>query len=70
MQYSTRFLYNRIDFFLRAQAFANPTDMASSGVRENITLTITPTLDGVCGMLLYNFEFYYLAKLDINHDFG
>ena len=31
---------NRIDFFLRAQAFASPTDMASSSVRENIILII------------------------------
>ena len=48
-----RFLYNRTDFFLRTQAFASPTDMASSGVRENVNLTITPILDGVCGMLFY-----------------
>ena len=27
--------------------------MASSGVRENVNLTITPTFDGVCGMLFY-----------------
>ena len=53
IQYSTRFLYNRIDFFLRTQAFTSPTDMASSSVRENIILTITPTFDGVCGMLFY-----------------
>ena len=25
--------------------------MALSGVRENVYLTITPTFDGVCGML-------------------
>ena len=25
--------------------------MASSGVRENVNLTITPTFVGVCGML-------------------
>ena len=25
--------------------------MASSGVRENVNITITPTFDGVCGML-------------------
>ena len=44
---------NRIDLFLLTQAFASPTDMASSGVKENIILAITPTLDGVCGMVLY-----------------
>ena len=44
---------NRIDLFLLTQAFASATDMASSSVRENIILTITPTLDGVCRMLLY-----------------
>ena len=27
--------------------------MASPSVKENIILAITPTLDGVCGMLLY-----------------
>ena len=43
----------RIDLFLLTQAFASPTDMASSSVKENIILAITPTLDGVCGMLLY-----------------
>ena len=40
-------------FYLGAQAFASPTDMASSSVKENIILAITPTFDGVCGMLLY-----------------
>ena len=44
---------NRIDLILLTQAFAIPTDMASSSVKENVILTITPTLDGVCGMLLY-----------------
>ena len=44
---------NRIDLFLLTQAFASPTDMASSSVKENIILATTPTLDGVCGMLLY-----------------
>ena len=44
---------NRIDLILLAQAFASPTDMASSGVKENVFLATTPTLDGVCGMLLY-----------------
>ena len=27
--------------------------MASSGVWENVILTITPTFDGVCGMLFF-----------------
>ena len=44
---------NRIDLILLAQAIASPTDMASSGVKENVFLATTPTLDGVCGMLLY-----------------
>ena len=47
-------------FFFQAQAFASPTDMASSSVKENIILAITPTFDGVYGMLLYiilNFVF-------------
>ena len=39
-----QFLYNRTDFFLGTQTFASPTDMASSGVWENIILTKTPTL--------------------------
>ena len=41
---------NRIDLILLAQAFASPTDMASSGVQENVFLATTPTLDGVCGI--------------------
>ena len=40
-------------FFLETQAFASPTDMASSGVWENIHLSKTPTLDGVCGILSF-----------------
>ena len=40
-------------FFQRTQAFASPTDMASSGVWENIVLSKTPTFDGVCGMLSF-----------------
>ena len=39
--------------FHGTQAFAGPTDMASSRVWENIILTITPTFDGVCGMLFF-----------------
>ena len=37
----------------QSTSFHSPTDMASSSVKENIILAITPTLDGVCGMLLY-----------------
>ena len=38
----TQFLYNRTDFFFHGtQAFTSPTDMASSGVWENVILTIT-----------------------------
>ena len=40
-------------FFLGTQAFASPTDMASSGVWENIHLSKTATLDGVCGILSF-----------------
>ena len=40
-------------FFQRTQAFASPTDMASSGVWENIILSKTPTFDGVCGKLTF-----------------
>ena len=32
----------------------------SSGVRENVNLTITPTFDGVCGMLLYIILVFWL----------
>ena len=39
--------------FLGTQAFASPTDMASSGVWENILLSKTPTSDGVCGILSF-----------------
>ena len=39
--------------FPRPQAFASPSDMASSGVWENVFLATTPTFDGVCGMLWY-----------------
>ena len=63
---ATKFLYEQNIFFLRTQAFASPTDMTSSGVRENVNLTITPTLDGVCGMLLYIILiFCFIAKLNI-----
>ena len=39
-------------FFQRTQAFTTPTDMASSGVCKNVILSMTPTFDGVCGMLI------------------
>ena len=38
--------------FPGTQAFASPSDMASSGVWGNIKLSKTPTFDGVCGMFL------------------
>ena len=44
-------------FFPRTQAFASPTDMASSGVWKNIILCKTPTFDGVCGMFSYVIKF-------------
>ena len=40
--------------FQGTQAFTSPTDMASSGVCENIILSKTPTFDGVCGMLIFS----------------
>ena len=40
-------------FFQGTQAFTSPTDMASSGVWENVILSKTPTSDGVCGMLFF-----------------
>ena len=35
------------------QAFANPTDLASSGVWENVLLSKTPTFDGVCRIIFF-----------------
>ena len=40
------FLWNRI-YFGRTQAFTNPTDLASSGVWENVFPAKTPGVDGV-----------------------
>ena len=48
--------------FPRPQAFASPSDMASSGVWENVFLATTPTFDGVCGMLWYIILDVYIAK--------
>ena len=42
----SNFLYNRI-YFQKTQAFANPTDLASSGVWENVFPTKTSGFDGV-----------------------
>ena len=39
----TNILFNRIHF-PRSQAFASPSDMASSGVWENVFLVTTPLL--------------------------
>ena len=39
--------------FGRTQAFTNPTDLASSGVWENVYLGNTPTFDGVCGIIIF-----------------
>ena len=36
--------------------------MASSGVWENVFLTITPTFDGVCGMLFFIILMGFFAK--------
>ena len=41
----TNVLFNRIHF-PRPQAFASPSDMASSGVWENVFLATTPTFVG------------------------
>ena len=39
--------------------------MAYSAVRENVNLTITPTFDGVCGMLFYIIlVLIFIAKLE------
>ena len=53
----TQFSPKQNQFSHRTQAFVSPTDMASSGVWENIILYKAPTFDGVCGMfsLQYNF---------------
>ena len=61
---------NRIDLILLTQPFASPTDMASSGVKENVILTTTPHI-GWCmwNVIIYNFEFGCLTKMDNNHDF-
>ena len=48
--------------FPRPQAFASPSDMASSSVWENVFLATTPTFDGVCGMLWYIILDVYIAK--------
>ena len=60
---------NRIDLFLLTQAFASPTNMASSGVKENIILAITPIGWCMWNVIIYNFEFDCLTKMDNNHDF-
>ena len=39
--------------FQRTQDFTSPTDIASSGVWENVILSKTPTFDDVCGMLSF-----------------
>ena len=40
-------------FFEGTQAFANPTDLASSGVWEDVFLCKTPTFDGACGIIFF-----------------
>ena len=49
-------------FFPGTQAFTSPSDMASSGVWENIILCKTPTFDGVCGKCFYIILIWYLPK--------
>ena len=40
--------------------------MASSGVKENVNLCITPTFGGVCGMLFYIiFDFLIYCQMII-----
>ena len=45
--------FEQNQIFLGTQAFGSPTDMASSGVWENILLSKTPSFDGVCGILSF-----------------
>ena len=45
-------------FFHGTQAFPSPTDMASSGVWENVILSKTPTFNGVCGMLFFTISVF------------
>ena len=45
------------------QAFANPTDLASSGVWQNVMLCKTPTFDGVCGILFFIISFAHLCAM-------
>ena len=59
----TDFLFQQNRFFLRSQAFASPTDMASSGVWENVFLAITSTFDGVCRMLWFIILGGFFAKI-------
>ena len=59
----TRFLYNRTDFFLRTQAFASPTDMASSSVRENVNLN-THFWWCMWNVILHNFGFDFYCKFE------
>ena len=59
---STNFLCNRIDFFSEHKLLPVQLTWLHPGVWENIILTITPTLDGVCGMLLYIILNLFLAK--------
>ena len=42
--------------------------MASSSVRENVFLTMTPTLDGICGKLLYIILIFLILSQMINDD--
>ena len=56
-------------FLLGTQAFASPSDMASSGVWENVILPKTPTFEGVSGILYFiiflNFcqNFWYCLQM-------
>ena len=43
--------------------------MASSGVWENVVLSITPTFDGVCGMFSFTILFWRIAKWIVLHNF-
>ena len=47
----------------RSQAFASPTDMASSSVWENVFLAITLTFGGVCRMLWFIILDGFFAKI-------
>ena len=63
----TQFSLGQNLFSYRTQAFTSPTDMASSGVWENIILYKTPTFDGVCGMFPLQYKVGVLQRIIFSH---